>query len=70
MFNGLKKIVGKNAVSEDGNICDNQRIPENTDSIHASNSKSTKRRKVDYLDPPSTKKKYVFTPLLHIPNNI
>ncbi|XP_017757541.1 PREDICTED: uncharacterized protein LOC108548916 [Eufriesea mexicana] len=59
MFNGLKKIVGKNAVSEDGNICDNQRISENADSIHASNIKSTKRRKVDYLDPPSTKKKRV-----------
>ncbi|CAK9813510.1 Rho GTPase-activating protein 11A [Anthophora quadrimaculata] len=61
MFNGLKKIVGKNAVSEDGNICDNQRIQEKDahNELYASNIKSTKKRKVEYLDPPSTKKKRV-----------
>lgn len=58
MFNGLKKIVGKNAVSEDGNVCDDQRISENSDSMHISNTKSTKKRKVDYADLPTTKKKY------------
>lgn len=56
MFNGLKKIVSKNAASED-NTYDSQKILENTDSIHAPNIKSTKKRKVDYLDSPNTKKK-------------
>ncbi|KAK9294481.1 hypothetical protein QLX08_010933 [Tetragonisca angustula] len=59
MFNGLKKIVGKNAVSEDGNVCDDQRISENSDSMHISSTKSTKKRKVDYADLPSIKKKRV-----------
>ncbi|XP_017790796.1 PREDICTED: uncharacterized protein LOC108572961 [Habropoda laboriosa] len=61
MFNGLKKIVGKNAASEEGNICDNQRIQEKDacNELHASNMKSTKKRKVEYLDPPNTKKKKV-----------
>ena len=59
MFNGLKKIVSKNAASED-NTYDSQKILENTDSIHAPNIKSTKKRKVDYLDSPNTKKKYAF----------
>ncbi|XP_076751599.1 uncharacterized protein LOC143423796 isoform X2 [Xylocopa sonorina] len=61
MFNGLKKIVGKNAVIEDNvirNACDTQKDPENYDPIQ-SNVKSTKKRKVDYLDPPSMKKKRV-----------
>lgn len=61
MFNGLKKIVGKNAASEDSNTCDSQRISENANSVHLLNTKPTKKRKVDYIDPPSTKKKYVFT---------
>ncbi|XP_031369286.1 uncharacterized protein LOC102673871 isoform X3 [Apis dorsata] len=58
MFNGLKKIVSKNAASED-NAHDSQKNLENTDSIHASNIKSTKKRKVDYLDSPNTKKKKI-----------
>lgn len=59
MFNGLKKIVGKNAVSEDGNVCDDQRISENSDLMHISNTKSIKKRKVDCADLPNTKKKRV-----------
>ncbi|XP_012164348.2 uncharacterized protein LOC100650641 isoform X1 [Bombus terrestris] len=59
MFNGLKKIVGKNAASEDSNTCDSQRISENANSVHILNTKPTKKRKVDYIDPPSTKKKRV-----------
>ncbi|KOX70393.1 Rho GTPase-activating protein 11A [Melipona quadrifasciata] len=59
MFNGLKKIVGKNAVSEDGNVCDDQRISENSDSMRISNTKSIKKRKVDCADLPNTKKKRV-----------
>ncbi|XP_017891572.1 uncharacterized protein LOC108631879 isoform X2 [Ceratina calcarata] len=55
MFNGLKKIVGKNAVPEDGSEYSGQRIPENYDS----NVKSTKKRKVDNVDPSSIKKKRV-----------
>lgn len=55
MFNGLKKIVGKNAVPEDSTDYGNQRIPENYDS----NVKSTKKRKVDNADPSSIKKKRV-----------
>ncbi|KZC11209.1 Rho GTPase-activating protein 11A, partial [Dufourea novaeangliae] len=60
MFNGLKKIVGKSTVSDDGSISDNQRVPENCDPSHASNTKSTKKRKVtERVDPSSTKKKRV-----------
>lgn len=66
MFNGLKKIVSKNAASED-NAHDSQKNLENTDSIHASNIKSTKKRKVDYLDSPNTKKKYVFNLFFFFP---
>lgn len=66
MFIGLKKIVGKNAISEDNNSGDNQRIPEHCDSMHASNMKSTKKRKVDYLDPASAKKKYVLIMFVYI----
>nr|XP_031833727.1 rho GTPase-activating protein gacF-like [Nomia melanderi] len=60
MFNGLKKIVGKAAVSEEGNMLDNQQVPENCDPLHVSNNKYTKKRKVaERVDPSSTKKKRV-----------
>ncbi|XP_076234803.1 uncharacterized protein LOC143179450 [Calliopsis andreniformis] len=56
MFNGLKKMVSKGPMPEDGNTFDNQPIPENSDS----NCKSTKKRKVvERTDPSNTKKKRV-----------
>ena len=57
VFNGLKKMVGKNSTPEDDNVSDNQRILENYDALHASNNKSTKKRKVEYSDSQTSKKK-------------
>lgn len=59
-------MVGKNSAPEDGNVSDNQRIPENYDALYASNNKSTKKRKVEYSDPQTSKKKYVFKCFMYI----
>nr|XP_003707457.1 PREDICTED: rho GTPase-activating protein gacF-like isoform X1 [Megachile rotundata] len=57
VFNGLKKMVGKNSMPEDDNTSDNQRVPENCDLLHTSNTKGSKKRKVDNSDPAAPKKK-------------
>lgn len=60
MLHGLKKIVGKSNSPINAEINENQDSVTNSNMTCTSSTKSTKKRKViEWLDPQSTKKKYV-----------